>query len=524
MSNHTTLHPTRSAGGGRFSRRMRWLALSGVFLLALALRLIHLDEPPRDFWTVRQYYVPMLAQAMYWEGLPDLPEWQQELGQAHKQAFQGREPPVMEWMAQPVYRAMGRFAIWPLRLHPVLAWLAGGLFLFGIVRRTVSPRAALLASMLFLLLPYGVTASRSLQPDSMMVMGLLAAVWTMLRHYERPTWGRWAVCTAVSGMAIWIKPGISQFAISLAYLTLALERQGGRGLIRDPKTYLFYVGAATPAGIYLAVAILGGGGPAGHFGWNFQPQLIPTIYFWKGWLGILVRMFGIPALILAGFGLFCRPSRRAAAVMLGLGFGYVAQCFFTIAATPTHDYWHLQVVPLVAMAAGLTLDRLLGLAGRGPHAMGKLAVVWGLAVIWLATSVQTIWADAFKPNNTTYFQIAREIGTTVGHSTRTIILDHDKGYPLMYLADIYGTGWPVTVAMQFGEIAGTASVREHIGLHAAERFDRFYAQKGYEYFIVCRTLDELDRQPGLRDFLQGYPLVASGYRYLIYDLRERPPE
>jgi hypothetical protein len=503
------------------SGRKWWIAMAGIFLLALGLRLPYMDEPPRDFWTVRQYYVPMLARAMYWEELPELPKWQQELGWAHKQAFQGREPPVMEWLAMPIYRAIGHFAIWPLRLTPMLSWMVGGIFLFLIVRRIHSSRAALLSALFFLLLPYGVTASRSLQPDSMMVMGLLVAIWSMLNYNDRPDWGTWGLCVAASGSAILVKPGISQFAVSAVYLALSIERLGWKGTLRDLRTYLFYFGAALPAGLYLVVAILRGAGPVGHFGWNFQPHLVFTLYFWKGWLGILARMFGFPALALAACSLLGLRSRLATALLLGFGLGYLAQCFFTVAATPTHDYWHLQVVPLVAAGVGLSMDRLLSFASFHPWALAKQCAIWGLAVLWSASSVRAIWDDAFKAKDMTYHEVAKEIGAAVEHSTRTIILDHDKGYPLMYLANIYGTEWPVTLAMQFGEAVGNAADRESLNLSARERFDQFYLGKGYEYFIVCRALDELDRQAGLRELLESrYPLSASGHRYMIFDLRE----
>lgn len=498
--------------------------LVGLFLLALALRLIHLDEPPRDFWTVRQYYVPMLAQAMYLENAPDLPAWQRELIQAHKQAFQSREPPVMEWVGVALFRVIGRFAIWPLRIQPVLAWILGGLFLFLIARSLFSFRAAVLGVAFYLFLPYGVTASRSLQPDSLMVMALLAAIWSMVRYHERPNLWRWGTCVVASGLAILVKPGISQFAISAAYLALAVERVGWRGTFRDPKTYLFYIGAAVPAAGYILIARATGGGPTGHFSWNFQPQLIPTLFFWKGWLGILWRILGFPALILAVWGFAAAPSRRAFALMLGFGCGYLAQCFFTIAATPTHDYWHLQAIPLAALGVGCAVARIMAIAERAPCARAMQGLAWALACGWLAWSTGVVWRDARQAKNTAYFQIAEEIGAAVGHSTRTIILDHDKGYPLMFLANIYGREWPVTAAMQFGRIIGTAGEYEDLRLTAEERYTRFYSEKPADYFIVCRALNELDLQPGLREFLySNFPLVASGYRYLIFDLRERKP-
>lgn len=508
--------PSRRAGP--------WTAVAVVFmfLLALAIRLIRLDEPPRDFWTVRQYYVPMLAQALYFEGMPDLPPWRQELVRAHKAAFQGREPPIMERVGVLIYRGIGHFALWPLRIQPVLAWIAGGVFLFLTARRLVGARAATVGAAYYLFLPYGVTASRSLQPDSMMVGALLAAVWTMVHYHEKPGWGRWAACVAASGLAILVKPGISQFAVSATYLALAIERTGWRAAIKDVRNYLFYVGAALPAAVYMLKASNSAGGLGMYLDWNFKPVLLLTLYFWKGWLGILIRMLGLAAVFLAGWGFLRPPTRKAGAVMLGFGLGYLAQCFFTIVATASHDYWHLQVIPLVALGVACAAVRIFAVVERAPPAWAKRAGVWALAALWALWSVRTTFAEALRPTSSAYPQDAKEIGAAVGHSTKTIILDHDMGYPLMYFADIYGREWPVSQAMRFAQAVDVDTDREAAELSAAERYERHYAAAGFEFFIVSRALSELDVQPGLRDLLYGrFELVASGPRYLIFDLRER---
>ena len=59
-------------------------------------------------------------------------------------------------------------------------------------------------------------------------------------------------------------------------------------------------------------------------------------------------------------------------------------------------------------------------------------------------------------------------------------------------------------------------------LAAADRFAQYYATNHPEYFVICRAMQELDRQAGLRDFLfSNFPVVTNGDRFIVFDLRRR---
>lgn len=62
-------------------------------------------------------------------------------------------------------------------------------------------------------------------------------------------------------------------------------------------------------------------------GWHFQTylsfHLLRTLYFWKGWLGVLIHVFTVPGLLVALSGFLLLRDRRTLAIVAGYGGGYV---------------------------------------------------------------------------------------------------------------------------------------------------------------------------------------------------------
>src|SRR5215213_3014200 len=71
-------------------------------------------------------------------------------------------------------------------------------------KRLFSPRAAVVPTAFYLLTPYGILASRSFQPDPLMIMALLISIFTILRYYERPPAYTLAVAAIVSSLTLFV--------------------------------------------------------------------------------------------------------------------------------------------------------------------------------------------------------------------------------------------------------------------------------------------------------------------------------
>ena len=96
------------------------------------------------------------------------------------------EPPVIDTLVAETYKVFGEH-LWIGRIYSSVFWMIGGIFFFLLARELLSLDEALLALTVYLLLPYGVIASRSFQPDPLMVMLIIIGWWAAVKM-ESQTW------------------------------------------------------------------------------------------------------------------------------------------------------------------------------------------------------------------------------------------------------------------------------------------------------------------------------------------------
>ena len=88
-----------------------------------------------------------------------------------------------------------------------------------------------------------------------------------------------------------------------------------------------------------------------------------------------------------------------------------------------------------------------------------------------------------------------------------IALTQDYGYRLM----LYG--WRI---VDLWPLATGLSETRNPGKNFAEDFTDLTA--GKDYFLVT-AFGQLDKQPGLKNILDTYPIAIEGEGYILYDLR-----
>lgn len=488
-----------------------------TFALALGARFWRIDAPPGDFHPDRQYNTTLLARFFYCRDNPAVPAWMQDVARANREDVVMRnEIPLTEWLAARVGRTLGHECFWPMRSVASLAWVLGGVFLWLTARRFVTGEAAAAGTAFYLLSPFAILLSRSLQPDSLMVMGCLAAVWAACRYDESPTRARLLAAGLVAGVAILLKPGITQFAIWGVFVALSAARLGWRGILHGASLWVFTVLAALPSALYLAGNVIGGD-VATVFRQNFVPKFLLAATFWRGWVGTLLAVLGVGGLVLGlgGLGAAVLLRRgRFGALCLGWGAGYAAQCLLTATATSSHDYYHAPAIPLFALGLAALAEPVLRVISRpgAPAAARHLLLPGAIVACFAAGSVRAEWRqDAAKECDIAMW---REVGEAVGHSPRTVFLDYCYGRPLCHHGWVSGRWWPQTHNLEYDErFYGVERIP------APERFRRDYAAQNPDYFIV-RNIPDYDRQPDLRAFLEShFAARARTGRYLIFDLR-----
>lgn len=517
------------SGSTTISRTAQVLLVVVLSMMALGVRCYRLNEPPRDFWTIRQYYNALTARALFFQNNPDIPAWRKDVVADHRIWL--AEPPLLEWVVSRIYRLIGGEQFWVYRMFTVSAWLIAGLFLFLTAQQLLGFWPALTAMAYFLFLPYGITASRSWQPDPLMVMGVSATVYFIWRYFEQPSLRRLMLASSVAALATLFKPGGSVLTILGVFGVMSLNTYGWRRTLWPGPAWGFAATMLLPPALVVGIsAVLGLYEPGSHFLTYWAPHLLKTFFFWKGWLGILVRILTLPGLALALLGgVLLMPRGKARSLALGYAAGYFVFSLICSFTTPNHDYWHLQVLPLASLAIGASSAPFWRqLEDSKPWRWLRLTAACLIGAMWMILGLERApWLRERGSSPEAYAALAREVGEAVGHSRRVVYLDYDFGTPLRYYAEIGGWFWPQTEAMLYDRQtrkdrrADGAPQWNTLDLPAAERFRLFYADKQPEFFVICRLLKELDLQPGLRAFLDQFPVLKRGERYVIYDLRRR---
>lgn len=498
----------------QLSSYRRLLIVGFLFIAALGIRLYHVDEPPLNFHATRQYRSLIIARGFYYAGNPSIRESSRKVARVSMERQGLLEPPIVEFLVSTIYRIVGEERFWIPRLVSSLFWLSGCIFLYLIVRRLADEVAAVFATAFYLFLPFAVIASRSFQPDPFMVMLLLASIYLILRYYDAPShW--WLVSMAVvSALTFLVKP-ISVFAVLAVFFSLTVWREGIRRVFINAHTWLFVVLSLLPTTVFYLYGIIGAGFLRTQAQSSFVPQLVFDPFFWKGWLSNIDQVVGFPVFVTALVGLALVRPGLPRATMIGWWAGYGVFCLVFSYHIATHDYYHLQLVPIVALSLGLMVslvfERVFELHREWYWRVG----VAGIAVLALLLSLAVSGTRLVNPDFEKQVNAAIQIGSRVEHSTNTVYLASDYGLSLEYHGELSGRPWPLVSDLEWERLAGLPV------LSARQRFYTWFAKDSPEYFIV-EDLNEFEQQPELKEFLAAnYPIVAQKDNYIIFALRGR---
>ncbi|MFN3742305.1 MAG: ArnT family glycosyltransferase [Anaerolineales bacterium] len=487
--------------------------LGRSFLLLLLLvagwliRLYDLDDPPLDFHPTRQLFSALKARGIYYATHPELlPEWKLKFAIRQREKLATIEPEIMEHLVAWTYQFTGE-ALWVARLYSSLFWVAGGYFLWDLVRRRFSTLAAFLSLASYLFSPYAVIASRSFQPDPLMVALLIAFWWGFDRWQESPSLMRTLLAGLLGGMAILVKFPALFFAYPLLIGWLAKEKR--------PRCWVQAIGLsllmAMPAALYLAYG-LWKGFLAQQFGGRFFPELwlIPSTYL--QWMQEAHRAAGMWLIVAGLLGLsvlFSSQAKTYLPILFSLWAGYLLYGFAFSHHITTHDYYHLPLIPLATLSAAPLFDILT--SALATHLNGRF-VRLVLGLILLYAFFGTLWGLRAQLKAVDYRPQAAmwaEIGKKLEHQPGVIALTPDYGLSLAYWGWQSAQVWPSSADLNYPSKHNSAQASQ-------ELFERLTA--GKRYFLIA-DLADFQRQPWLQAFLQPHPVFAEGPGYRIYSLQ-----
>jgi len=489
------------------SRATLIVTLLILFGIGLAIRLYDVTDLPLDFNPTRQLLSELKARGMYYQTAGGVPDWQRKMAIQQWKSKAEVEPEVFEQLVALSYRFTG-VEIWVARVYSSIFWLLGALFLFLLLKELVSTDGAILSVAYFLFLPYAVVASRSFQPDILMMMLVLCFWWLVVRWGHTQAWS-WAVLTGlVGGAAIYVKFVAAFFVIGAA--VGAAVGFAGRRFLRKPQIWVMAALGIMPAAAYIYYGVVEHSFLGRQFAGRFIPALLLSPVNYLQWGTLANSVAGGLAVALALVGLLLVRDPRKRPFFLGLWIAYFLFGLFFDYHVATHDYYHLPLIGIVAVSiapvADLTMSQLRRLTGN-PFARAAVLGIFAYAVlssVWDARG--QLKAVDYRPQASMW----AKIGDSLDHGPNVVALTQDYGSRLAYWGWQNALIWPNSGDTEYHEARGGS-------IDFGEQFSKLTT--GKVYFLVT-DFAEFKRQPQLQARLSEFAVYAQGDGYTIYDLQE----
>jgi hypothetical protein len=417
------------------------------------------------------------------------------------------EPPILENLVALTYRALRAENILVARAYSILFWVIGCIPLFLLARKIINSNGAFVALGFYLFIPFGVFASRSFQPDPMMVMGVLWAWYFQVIWSQKNNLKNAILAGLFTGMAILIKAPMV-FFVGIPFAVLVLLK-GFKHWVKNGQVYLMAVLAILPALLYNWISATVGGNAGSIFGARFFPELFGDVKWYLNWLQMIKGVAGHFPLVIGLLGFFFIKGKENRFFYASLWIGYLIYGFTFAYHIYTHNYYQLPFLPILALGMGYVVS-------SGLDALKNLNRHWierGLIILilffGLGLCVQrargSLVASSYR-HEAAYWA---DLGKKIGNNASVIALTHDYGYRISYWGFINPKLWPT---------AGDRTVKALSGATDPEFLQLFKELTlGKTKFLVTLT-GEFDNQPDLKDHLLATYPYEQGDGYYLFDL------
>jgi 4-amino-4-deoxy-L-arabinose transferase-like glycosyltransferase len=494
------------------SRRWQiWLSVLLLLVLGLGIRLYDLTDPT---FQTRQLHGAVLARGMYYKMLPNADPRIREQAISFWKATTQYEPPILERLSAITDWVIGRELGWMGRLYSSLFWVAGGIGLFALARRYFAREsadwgfyaAAFGGLAYYLLLPFAVDSSRDFQSDPGMVMWAIFSIYTLDLWDETRSWKSAVLAGLISGMAILVKV-TAIFMIAPPFIVLALRDYGIKRALTSIRLWLMALLMVLPSIVYILIDSQGG--QAATYFQNTTLNLLHLITqptFYLGWFSLLERLTSFPMLMLGFLGILIIPP-RARGIIVSIWVGYVLYGITFPHQIGTHDYYHLRMVPIIALSLIPILQAVIKRVEKG----GWIIPVGlaGFAILVLGFPLWLSYSQFSKTDSRQQAARWQEIGTQLPEDGKILAITQEYGFPLMYYGWRKVNLWPTIDEQQLKALRGNP-----------KRFERLFEENtaGMDYFLVT-DLEQFDEQSELKQRLfHDYSLVVEESDFLLFDL------
>lgn len=494
------------------TKKIVTLLVALFLILGFAVRFIDFKDLPLDFAATRQLHSLIMARGLYYQmDTPDtlsMPQDKRVYGINTGNAESRIEPPIMEYLSAYTYRLIGKENILVPRVYSMLFWVIGGIPLFLLARKLMNLNGAFAALAAYLFIPFGVYASRSFQPDPLMVMFILWALYFQMHWATNGTLKNAILAGLFTGFAVFVKaPAV--FFVGFSFVGLVLSK-GFKQWIKNPQIYMMAVLALLPAIIFNLLSATVGGNAGPIFGTRFFPEYFSDPKWYSNWLQMAKSVTGYFPLVLGVLALFLIKQKQDRVFYLCLWLGYIVYGFTFAYHIYTHNYYHLPLIPIITLGIGyffaFIFQKFESINKHWfPRSLLMLVLLASLAICVQVTRGTLITRN--YQNEPGYWAA---LGAKIGGNSSVIALTHDSGYRLSYWGFVNAKLWPT---------AGDRTIKSLVGATDPaflQMFKEFTTDK--DYFLVT-LMGEFDSQPDLREYLLTHYPYQQGDSYYLFDLR-----
>lgn len=476
-----------------------WFFIIPILVLALGVRLYHLDEPPVGIHSWRQAETAAMARNFQQYGF-NLLYPQVDWG-GTSPGYVESEFPIYPFLVGLAYEVFGFSQHWG-RLLSAAFWLVAIYVLFLLVTRYLGMVAGLWTAFLLSVLPAMIYYSRAILAESMLIMSLVLGMYLFSEWLARGGAVRYLAAAFFLALACLIKLPALHIALPLAYLAWVYR---GRAMFGDVRLWILAAIVVVPVALwyhhahqlYLESDITFGIWDYGSGKWGNWGMLVSSEFWIRVLGGSLSGSFltwaGLP-LVIAGLVI----RRRSQHDCLFDVWLLSALLYVIIVARGNyvHEYYQLMVAVPVTIFMGKALAKhLLPGNWRNWRAITSGACLAGILVLSLVRYSGYMRSET-ADLELRYFSAGVQARTPSG--TRLIAVDH--GDPtLLCLTQRKGWhAWPDRLddSLLAEEIAG-----------------------GAEYLVAARSsFASRGLSPRLDELIATHDLIWSTDNYVLIQL------
>jgi len=483
-----------------------------VFLLALSVRVFHLDIPFVEPYNniSRQSMCASVARNFYEHGFnlfyPEVDE-----GGAGPYLY-NVEMPIYSYLMAIGYKLAGGVNEGVARSVSIFFSMALLLFLYLLIRRVGGERREQLAlyGLIFASFsPLGVALSRSIQPDITMLSATVGALYTFYRYCETKRIRFYLSSMLMMTFAVLTKAFALYLFLPIIYTAWIFQ---GKALFKDFKNYL-YAGVVSLALLwYVYMWAMGKAAqlPYDPYIYERGQMAVHSSYlklFSFSALKLPVKILLVHILTPLGVvgclaGICKRVSDKKQGVFYVWMLSVVIYLLFLWPTAMEHPYYFLPLIPIFAFFFALGMDRLLNSTMTSKFVRSPLVIVPVIAL-------QIFWAGYFY--RLLYF---------IPEERQAIVKTGQLADALIPKEDLVIASWGASpIQLYYSHRKGWAlNIQDADGAHLIKLLED-YRQEGAAWYITSKT-SEIPRNPVFVQYLRdNYTVVQDTDTSLIVNLK-----